>query len=249
MGYLYIMSNPSFKDGLLKVGKSDRHPRERKAELETTGVPRPFTLEYYVRVDDHHSLENRVHKKLDEYRSSSTREFFQISVPKAIDVMRELATPAKSDETVLWDDPAEVERETRQREEKQRKIRESQERNEKEKLMRERMNSLKQDLTNIISQIRDDLSFDLYKFHRLEPDYATIVGVLSFFGYPFAMVALFAIGLHPGATHLLLIAIVGFAIFCVRSKNPDSTTKCNIVFLAGGCDSIARRLTNRRKHR
>jgi len=219
------MSNPSFKDGLLKIGKSDRHPRERKTELETTGVPHPFTLEYYVQVNDHHSLEMQVHRKLDKYRSSSTREFFLISAPKAIDAIRELAEPAKSAETVLWKDPVEVERETRQREEKQHKIRESQEKKEKERLIRERMNILKQDLTSIISQTRENLSGDLYKFHHLEPDYVAIACVLSFFGYPLAMIALFAAGLHPGVVHSILLTIVGFVIFACTQKNKECAKK------------------------
>ena len=48
-GFLYIMSNDSFKESLLKIGKSSRHPESfRKRELATTGVPGKFWVEYVV---------------------------------------------------------------------------------------------------------------------------------------------------------------------------------------------------------
>jgi len=48
-GFIYIMSNDSFKESLLKIGKSSRHPESfRKKELETTGVPGKFRVEYVV---------------------------------------------------------------------------------------------------------------------------------------------------------------------------------------------------------
>ena len=37
------MSNPSFSDGRIKIGKSNRDPDTyRKDELDSTGVPEPF---------------------------------------------------------------------------------------------------------------------------------------------------------------------------------------------------------------
>ena len=46
-GFVYIMSNPSFADGRIKIGKSDRDPEEiGKPALNSTGEPEPFKVEY-----------------------------------------------------------------------------------------------------------------------------------------------------------------------------------------------------------
>jgi hypothetical protein len=45
-GYIYVLSNPSFNK--VKIGYSERDPIVRVSELDTTGVPTPFTLEYSV---------------------------------------------------------------------------------------------------------------------------------------------------------------------------------------------------------
>jgi ribosome-associated protein len=88
-GFVYIMSNPSFRDGRLKIGKSDRDPDEfRRTELETTGVPEPFRLEYYAFVDDHHELEQLVHQHFAEFRPNPRREFFLVPAPKVVEFIK-----------------------------------------------------------------------------------------------------------------------------------------------------------------
>jgi hypothetical protein len=88
-GFIYIMSNPSFIVGRVKIGKSDRDPMEfRKYELETTGVPEPFKVEYFAFVDDHHSVEKAVHAALEACRGNKLREFFDISVSEAVSIIR-----------------------------------------------------------------------------------------------------------------------------------------------------------------
>ena len=44
-GYIYIMSNPSFIDGRLKIGMTGSKPNQRKNELYSTGVPEPFKID------------------------------------------------------------------------------------------------------------------------------------------------------------------------------------------------------------
>ena len=52
-GWIYIMSNASFSDGRIKIGMSSKDPVERKSELESSGVPEPFVIEYKAMVDDY----------------------------------------------------------------------------------------------------------------------------------------------------------------------------------------------------
>jgi hypothetical protein len=86
------MSNPAYRTGLVKIGKSDRDPvGYRKSELETTGVPAKFHVEYYAYVDDHHAVERQVHEKLANARDNPHREFFDVSVEDAVFAIRQLA--------------------------------------------------------------------------------------------------------------------------------------------------------------
>jgi hypothetical protein len=85
-GYIYIFSNPSMPD-LVKVGKTTTSPAQRMVELNTTGVPKPFELEFAAEVADCHACEGAAHRVLDEHRVSTNREFFRVSVRRAIKEM------------------------------------------------------------------------------------------------------------------------------------------------------------------
>jgi ribosome silencing factor RsfS/YbeB/iojap len=88
-GFIYIMSNPAFGNGLIKIGKSDRDPEEYRAlELETTGVPEPFKVEYSAFVENHHELERFLHKYYDYCRWNRRREFFQVTSEEVVEVIR-----------------------------------------------------------------------------------------------------------------------------------------------------------------
>ena len=88
-GFVYIMSNPAFP--LLKIGRTNRDPDVyRKEELDVTGLPEPFKVEYYVYANDYITLEMDIHRHLDEYRPNKGREFFNCSIEVAIDTIREI---------------------------------------------------------------------------------------------------------------------------------------------------------------
>jgi hypothetical protein len=44
MGYVYILTNPSFKDDWVKIGKSAREVNLQSKELDNTAVPLPFSI-------------------------------------------------------------------------------------------------------------------------------------------------------------------------------------------------------------
>lgn len=129
-GFIYVMSNASFNDNLVKIGKSTRDPsRHRVIELRTTGVPGEFSVEYYALVENEDWLEIAVHKFLSKYRYKPDREFFEISIPKAIDAIKSVAGSSIEHEKLYYKDPEEVqkERERREEEEKQKEQKESEE--------------------------------------------------------------------------------------------------------------------------
>jgi hypothetical protein len=87
-GWLYIFSNPAYKDNLIKVGKTSRTTSERGSELFTTGVPEAFSLEYKAYVKNHSSAEKRVHHNLNSFRVRQNREFFDCEINVAVRAIR-----------------------------------------------------------------------------------------------------------------------------------------------------------------
>ena len=91
-GFIYIMSNPIFTDGRIKIGKSKSDPSSfRKDELYSTGVPEPFKIEYFAFVENYDSVELKVHKRLDANRPNKDREFFTATITEAINAIREIS--------------------------------------------------------------------------------------------------------------------------------------------------------------
>tara|TARA_B100000282_G_scaffold66793_2_gene44996 strand:+ start:4536 stop:5387 length:852 start_codon:yes stop_codon:yes gene_type:complete len=91
-GFIYIMSNPSFTDNRIKIGRSKSDPSSfRKDELYSTGVPEPFRVEYFAFVEDYKSVELQIHKRLIDKRPNKNREFFTSSIAEAINTIRETA--------------------------------------------------------------------------------------------------------------------------------------------------------------
>ena len=82
-GFVYVLSNAAYQ-GLLKIGFSRKVPDGRAAELDTTGVPSPFVVEYYCLVEGDAELEGQVHGLLNAKRHRKDREFFRVEVNEAI---------------------------------------------------------------------------------------------------------------------------------------------------------------------
>ena len=120
IGFIYILSNPLHPDDL-KIGQSSKDPNERRKELETTGVLEEFILEYRALTEDYVSLEREIHKDLAEVRVRADREFFKISVPEAINKIREIAGSRIESDKVYYVSPEELQRII---DEKERKIQE-----------------------------------------------------------------------------------------------------------------------------
>ena len=90
-GYIYVLSNPAYKSGYLKVGCSSKDPVGRMEELFTTGVPEKFNLEYHALVADFERAEQKIHDRLSEYRPEGNREFFVCDLSTVVDVIRKTA--------------------------------------------------------------------------------------------------------------------------------------------------------------
>jgi len=93
VGYVYIMTNPCFKDNIIKVGLA-KDPEKRRQELSNaTGIPSKFEIYALMKTSQykevelalHHILEIVVHKRVN-----NNREFFELPPEEAFYLMKQL---------------------------------------------------------------------------------------------------------------------------------------------------------------
>ena len=96
-GYVYVLVNPSMP-GLVKIGKTSKHPTERARELQQTGTPTPFLVAYHVYVNDMDHVEREMHSRLNHSRQATNREFFTVDTTTAINELHDVAREFRSSE-------------------------------------------------------------------------------------------------------------------------------------------------------
>ena len=90
--WVYIMSNPTMP-GYYKIGYTKNTPEERAKQISNaTGVIVPMVVEWAFHCYNGFALEQEVHNKLDAYRVSNQREFFQISLDEARQTVEEIGS-------------------------------------------------------------------------------------------------------------------------------------------------------------
>lgn len=94
-GYIYILINPSMP-GLIKIGRTLRDSRMRARELSSTGVPTPFQVAFELFTKQHEALEAMIHNELNDFRVSTSREFFRYPLDKAIALLINSAKPLQN---------------------------------------------------------------------------------------------------------------------------------------------------------
>tara|TARA_B100000482_G_C12417933_1_gene223891 strand:- start:151 stop:606 length:456 start_codon:yes stop_codon:yes gene_type:complete len=88
--WVYVLSNPA-QPGILKIGYTNSTPEERARQLSNaTGVALPYEVEFAYSCWNGNDLEKDVHERLDEYRLSSQREFFQVDLEEAKEIIEEI---------------------------------------------------------------------------------------------------------------------------------------------------------------
>ena len=94
-GYVYILTNPSFKEDWVKIGKSARPVDVRSKELDNTAVPLPFDIYATLKTEKYDKVEKQIHKQIDrltDLRIRQNREFFNIAPDQALAIMLDIAT-------------------------------------------------------------------------------------------------------------------------------------------------------------
>lgn len=83
---MYILTNPSFREDWVKIGKSARPVDIRSKELDNTAVPLPFEIHATIKTVKYNEVEKLVHKIIDsltDFRIRQNREFL-MSLRKSI---------------------------------------------------------------------------------------------------------------------------------------------------------------------
>ena len=104
-GYVYILTNPSFKEDWVKIGKSSRPVDIRSKELDNTAVPLPFEIFATIKTCKYNEVEKLVHKTIDrltDLRIRQNREFFNVSPQMALDIFKDIAMTIDDAEVVLY---------------------------------------------------------------------------------------------------------------------------------------------------
>ena len=106
-GYVYILTNPSFREDWVKIGKSSRPVDVRSKELDNTAVPLPFEIFATMKTTKYNEVEKLVHKTIDrltDLRIRQNREFFNVAPQMALDIFRDIAMTIDDAEVTLYED-------------------------------------------------------------------------------------------------------------------------------------------------
>ena len=106
-GYVYILTNPSFREDWVKIGKSSRPVDVRSKELDNTAVPLPFEIFATMKTLKYNEVEKLVHKNIDrlsDLRIRQSREFFNVPPMVALDIFYDIAKIIDDVEIVLYKD-------------------------------------------------------------------------------------------------------------------------------------------------
>lgn len=93
-GYVYILTNPSFKEDWVKIGRSSRPVDIRSKELDNTAVPLPFEIYATLKTVKYVEAEKLIHRYIERFtnlRIRDNREFFNVQPEVALDIFKDVA--------------------------------------------------------------------------------------------------------------------------------------------------------------
>jgi hypothetical protein len=106
-GYVYILTNPSFREDWVKIGKSGGEVDLRSKRLSNTAVPLPFEIYATIKTSKYSELEKHLHEVLTNLantRINPKREFFNINPQRAGELLKNCAKLIEDAELNFPDD-------------------------------------------------------------------------------------------------------------------------------------------------
>ncbi len=87
-GYVYVVTNPSIDQSLVKIGFTKKDPSERLDELDQAGLPSEYIEHYRIYTQDALALEQRLHKHFASVRFREDKEFFKVPPVEVYQVLQ-----------------------------------------------------------------------------------------------------------------------------------------------------------------
>jgi hypothetical protein len=104
-GYVYILTNPSFREDWVKIGKTSRPVDTRSKELDNTAVPLRYEIFAVLETEKYAKAEAFVQKQIDRLtnlRIRKNREFFNIAPKTAADIFEDIAKLLGEEAKVIY---------------------------------------------------------------------------------------------------------------------------------------------------
>jgi hypothetical protein len=105
-GYVYVMTNESFREDWVKIGRSSRVPDVRSKELDNTAVPLPYEVYATLKTRKFKEAETLIHKFIRKLnptlRIRDSREFFNIKPEDAANILEDVADLLDGAEVEYW---------------------------------------------------------------------------------------------------------------------------------------------------
>lgn len=108
-GYVYILTNPAFRENWVKIGKSSRPVDVRSKELDNTAVPLPFKIYATMCTVKYAEAERLVHKYIERFtdrRIRNNREFFNVKPEEALEIFYDVQLVIDDAEIEVFQDKA-----------------------------------------------------------------------------------------------------------------------------------------------
>ena len=107
-GYVYILTNPSFREDWVKIGMT-QNMEERLKTLDTTALPLPFNKYATLKTVKYQVAEKHVHHYIERFtnlRIRDNREFFNVKPEDALSIFIEVAELLDDAEIEVFDENA-----------------------------------------------------------------------------------------------------------------------------------------------
>lgn len=200
-GWVYVITNPAMP-GLLKIGYSTKDPELRAQELNHTGAPHPYVVDYDLLVDDPYWVEQRAHIELGHAREG--KEWFRCSHDEAIGAIRRIAHGRAILENFRLAEREAIQQRIAEKEAEELRLKLERIEQEKQQQRKRELEKLVKEEENEISRKYDQLVRGYFPITRW---YCTYVGPIGFI--PILLVISIGLGLKsPFENIMAVIAIL-----------------------------------------
>lgn len=89
-GYVYVLVNDAYPK-ICKIGMTTNTPEHRLHQINNAGVMDDWELAYSIKTGRPYDFEQAVHTKLAHIRNRTDREFFELPLQEAIELIEEMS--------------------------------------------------------------------------------------------------------------------------------------------------------------